>query len=483
VSRARAVVLAALAVLAAPAPAQAAGEPTTVVTGLARGQLVRFTPYVGLPGFGAQFGVAQAEVAGPQSRASAGLADFGNLSLVLGAVAGEVPVPLPALPSPVTADSQGTQEVVRDPLMATVSESAPGPAGLGLTDTPGRQAAEPSMPGGAREEARAVPDPAAEARVVGGGLAAPGLLTVAGGETRASAVPGATTTTVTLARLELGPGDEPAVVLSDLTWTATQDIGRPGTAAFTVGAARVLGQPVDLSGPDGMDTLIKTANEALAGAGLYLEAPVVTSDPAGGAASALVVQFRNPEPVAAALGAVTQPAGPAVNGILDAVIAAFPDAEGARLVVNAVLANGSGRSGGRLELGGATARLAATELPGPEPLPAVEEPPPFDLPFPSAAPLPAGELPADGFAAPPPFPSTALPAAGFVPAPVPLPSAGPGDDPADTPVGETAFTALPTVVPGATGSGASAPLVLAGALAAVLALAAADRLRLRQAAP
>jgi hypothetical protein len=273
------------------------------------------------------------------------------------------------------------------------------------------------------------------------------------------------------------------VVLSDLTWTATQDLGRPGTAAFTVGAARVLGQPVDLSGPDGLDALIKAANEALAAAGLYLEAPVVTADPAGGAASALVVQFRNPEPVAAALGAVTTPAGPVVNGILDAVIAAFPDAEGARLVVNAVLANGSGRSGGRLELGGATARLAAMEVPAPEPLPAVDEAPPFDLPFPAATLPPPGDLPTDGFAAPPPFPSTALPGTAFVPAPVPLPAAGSGDEPADTPVGETAFTALPTVVPGATGGGASAPLVLAGALAAVLALAAADRLRLRQAAP
>jgi hypothetical protein len=38
-------------------------------------------------------------------------------------------------------------------------------------------------------------------------------------------------------------------------------------------------------------------------------------------------------------------------------------------------------------------------------------------------------------------------------------------------------------VPEIPGGGASAPLVLAGALAAVLALAAADRLRLRQATP
>jgi hypothetical protein len=436
-----------------------------MVSGLARGQLVRLTPYVGLPGFGAQLGVAQAEVSGPQARASAGLADFGNLSLVLGAVAGQVPVPLPALPAPVTADSQGTQEAVRDPLVANLSDGAQTPAG-------------------AREEVRAVPDPAARARVVGAGLNAADLLNVSGGESRATAVPGATSTSVSLARMALGGGDEPAVVLSDLVWTATQELGKPGTASFSLGSAHVQGEPVDVSGPEGLDALIHAANEALAGAGLYLEAPAVTTDLTGGAASALVVQLRNPEPVAGALGTVTKPAGPVANQVLDAVIAAFPDAEGARLVVNAILANGSGRSGGRLELGGAAARLSAVELPAPDPVPAMDvEPPSFSLPFP-VGPVPVAEIPAEpAFPAPIPFAPFPAPGPGFGSAPVPLPTTGPGDALAVAPVGEPAFTALPALTPTTAGSGASAPLVLAGALAAVLALAAGDRLRLRKTSP
>jgi hypothetical protein len=464
VTKARVLLVAALAVLAAAAPARAADETRVVVSGLARGQLVRLTPYVGLPGFGAQLGVAQAEVSGPAARASAGLADFGNLSLVLGALAGQVPVPLPALPAPVTADSQGTQEAVRDPLVANLSDGAQTPAG-------------------AREEVRAVPDPAARARVVGAGLNAADLLDVSGGESRATAVPGTTSTTVTLARLALGGADQPAVVLSDLVWTATQELGKPGTASFSLGSAHVQGEPVDVSGPDGLDALIKAANEALAGAGLYLEAPAVTTDLTGVAASALVVQLRNPEPVAEVLGTVTKPAGPVANQVLDAVITAFPDAEGARLVVNAVLANGSGRSGGRLELGGAAARLSAVELPAPDPVPAMDIPPSFSLPFP-VGPIPAADIPAEtAFPAPVPSGSFPVPGTGFVPAPVPLPATGPGDVPAEAPVGEPAFTALPALPPTTAGGGASAPLVLAGALVAVLALAGGDRLRLRKASP
>ncbi|MGH9158141.1 MAG: hypothetical protein ACRD1K_20410 [Acidimicrobiales bacterium] len=446
------------------------GAPRLVVNGLARGQVARLVPYVGLPGFGAALGVAQAEVAGPAARASAGLTDFGNISLVLGAVGAKVPVPLPPLPGPVTADSSGTQQVVRDPLLAQASDLLPG------------LPATPQSPGGALEEAHAVPDPAARARVVGAGLAAPELLTIAGGESRADAVPGLTSSTVTLSRLALGGGEHPAVVLSDLVWTARHPAGQAATASFSLGAATVAGQPVDVAGPDGLAGLVAAANPVLAAVGLYLEAPVVTTDAAGGVVSALVVQFRNPEPTAAVLGTVTKPAGPVANQVLDALIAAVPDAEPLRLVVNAALANGSGRSGGRLELGGASARLGTTEVAMPEqpfippdPLPA------FDgLPAPSPAePLP----PAD------PYPA---PAFDFTPVPTPAPAFTGVPGVPRRPTGRTAephpaapegatLTALPTLVPQRTVGGRSAPLVLGIALVVVLVLAGGDRLRLRKA--
>lgn len=474
VRRAAGALVGALVAMVAAAPAGADEGPQLVVNGLARGQVARFTPYVGLPGFGAVLGVAQAEVAGPQARASAGLADLGNAGLVLGAVAGEVPVPLPALPGPVTADSSGTQQAVRDPVVAQVSDTAPGTLPDGA-----------STPGGALEEAHAVPDPAARARVVGAGFDAAGVARVAGGESRAAAVPGSTSSTVTLSRLALGGDGPAAVVLSDLVWTATQDMGQAGTASFSVGGATVGGEAVDAAGPDGLAGLVEAANQALGSAGLYLEAPAVTADEAGGFVSALVVQFRNPEPSATVLGTLTEPAGPVANQVLDAFIAAFPDAEGARLVVNAVLANGSGRSGGRLELGGAAARVNAVEMAVPDPPATGEAAPPFALPFPTTAPRPAaGGGPAPASAAPSTTPAPPGPAPAGAPFTAALPTAGPDRQggSSDVSPGGSALTALPALGAGRVG-GTPAPLVLAGALVAVLALAAGDRFRLRQAGP
>jgi len=185
------------------------------------------------------------------------------------------------------------------------------------------------------------------------------------------------------------------VVLSGLVWEAHQEAGQPAAASFSIGSASVAGQPVDLAGPGGTAAAFDAVNTALVPSGLHLDAPATTADATGGAVSPLVLQVRNPETTAAVLGAVTRPAAPALNQFMDALLAAAPDAAGARLVVNALLANGSGRSGGRLELGGASARIGSFEIASPEP-PAPPEPMPApSLPFPAAA-IPAAAPPRRG---------------------------------------------------------------------------------------
>src|SRR5918912_4300879 len=99
--RGRLVVLS-VAVGAATTFAALPGQAETLRSGLARGQLARVVPYVGIPGLGAGVGVAQAEVDGDSARSSAGMADFGAMAMLLGAAGSAVPVPAPDLPSPVT---------------------------------------------------------------------------------------------------------------------------------------------------------------------------------------------------------------------------------------------------------------------------------------------------------------------------------------------------------------------------------------------
>jgi len=216
----------------------------------------------------------------------------------------------------------------------------------------------------------------------------------------------------------------------------------------------------------------------------HADTVVVNFDPdaAGANVSALVVQVRNPETVAGLLGQATQPAVPVLNQMLDTLLAAAPDAAASRLVVNALLATGTTRGGGRLELGGAAARIGNVEVadlpvPVPPPLDSGEAPPAFTPPF-AAAPAPAPTADsASGYGdsssrysggnesslplAAPTAPSGA--------AHTPSPAAAPGGSTvAARPVGTTA--------PG----GASAPLVLGAALLAIAILALGDKLRLRR---
>ena len=513
-------VLLSVAVGAATTFAALPGQAETLRSGLARAQLAKIVPYVGIPSVGAAAGVAQAEISGPTAHASAGLADFGAMSMILGAVASKAPVPLPDLPAPITADDRDHPDVQRDPIAAAATPPAapptttppsttttqppaapastplpglstrvvPAATASGPTTTTTAMAAPPvpAAPAPAWEEAHASKAPASRARVRGPELGVPGVITVTGTESQAAADGGVSSSTVTIGRLVLGGSSGvPEVVLSNLVWTAQQAMGKPGTAAFSIGGVSVAGQALPVPAGVAPADVVKSVNDALAPVGLRLEVPVSTADAAGAAVSSLVVQVRNPETVASLVGQATQPAVPVLNQLLDALLAAAPDASGSRLVVNALLATGTTRGGGRLELGGASARIGNVEVADltPPVTPPVDLgngastfPPPFSAgaaPAPSPAPAPdsANGL---GFSSPSGFESSLPVAAPIAPpgaARTPVEHAAPGGS-------TVAARPVATTAPG----GTSAPLVLGAALLAVLILALGDKLRLRRSA-
>jgi hypothetical protein len=481
------------------------GQAETLRAGLARAQLARVVPYVGIPSVGAGIGLAQAEVSGGTARATAGVADFGMMSMILGAVAGKAPVPLPELPGPITADDRDHPDVERNPLAppsstpappAPPSEPAPasvvpGLSGLVSRSRPADAAPAPAAPAPAWEEAHASNKPASRARVRGPELGVPGVLTFTAGESQASADGGVSSSSVTLGRLALGgAGGAPEVVLSNLVWTASQAMGEPGTSSFAIGSVTVGGQPLPIPADVAPADVLKTVNEALTPLGLRLEAPVSAADAAGASVSSLVIQVRNPEAVANLVGQATAPAVPVLNQILDALLAAAPDAAASRLVVNALLATGTTRGGGRLELGGASARIGNVEVAdlAPPPPPPIEAPPEFVPPFAVDA-VPPAAAPATDFGSGygdfssgsgypggsgvSPGDTASLPGAALA---APSGAAGTPVEPA-VPDGSTvAARPVATTAPG----GAPAPLVLGAALLAIAILALGDKLRLRR---
>ena len=452
------------------------GQAETLRSGLARAQLARVVPYVGIPSVGAGIGVAQAEVQGGSAHASAGVADFGMMSMILGAVAGKAPVPVPELPGPITADDREHPDVQRNPLAPP-------------SEVPATPAAPAPIPAAAWEEAHASKAPESRALVRGPELGVPGVLTFTAGESAAKADGGVSSSTVTVQRLVLGGSSgAPEIVLSNLVWTARHAMGEPGTATFSIGGVSVAGQALPLPSAAAPADVLKTLNDTLAPVGLRLDVPVSTADAAGAAVSSLVIQVRNPEPVANLLGQASQPATPVLNQILDALFAAAPDAAASRLVVNALLAAGTTRGGGRLELGGASARIGNIEVadltpPAPPPLPSepVELPaaftPPPVAPEPVTAPEPV-PAPTTDFAAGSGYGDSSSYESSAPPAAPPAPSgAARTSDAAAAPDGST-VAARPVAVtaPG----GASAPLVLGAALLAIAILALGDKLRLRR---
>src|SRR5882757_3123210 len=426
------------------AAAQVPGQAATQTQGQAQAVLAKIVPYVGLAGVTASIGLTTAQVAGPSAQASAATADFGLLGTLAGSSTGSVPavpgLPPLDLPDPASADSNGTTSADSEPIPVPGQDATRAPA-----------AGVPSF-SAAHQHASATPNP-----VLAEGVATvPGLIAIVGGRSQAVSDATKSVSDVTIGSLSLGDG---AVVLSDLHWTATQTATSVGTAEVSIGGLSVAGQALPVSGPDSLAAALTAANAVLTPLGLALSVPTRTNDKNGATVAPLVIQVRNPEAVADQTQKGTAAATPVLAPVLAALLKAIPGSEASALVVNALLGGVGGQSGGRLELGGVSARSGPLDLfdPGATdfPVPAV------GLPAVPGAPVPRLPINTSGYG---------IPAAGAATV-----TAVPGVELQAGGVDASAATFSRNV--GSPRHGAAVATVLA--LLAILALAAGDRIRAR----
>lgn len=360
---ARTISLAVALGVVAVAAAQMTGDAATQTQGQAQAVLAKIVPYVGLAGVTVSIGLTTAQVAGPSAQASAAAADFGLLGTLAGSSTASIPeipgLPPLALPDPATADSNGTMSADSDPI------PVPGQDGIKAPD-----AAAPSF-SAAHQHASATPSPVrAQGLATGPDLNVPGLIAVMGGRSQAVSDATRSVSDVSIGSVSLGAG---AVVLSDLHWTATQTAQALGSAEFAIGGLSVAGQALPVTGADALATALTKANTALAPLGLALSVPTWTNDRNGAVVAPLVVQVRNPEAIATETQQATAAATPALGPVLAGLLKAIPGSAASALVVNALLGGVGGQSGGRLELGGVSARSGALDVldPGAPTFPAV----------------------------------------------------------------------------------------------------------------
>lgn len=333
-------------------PDKAPKKVDTETQGQSQAVLARLVPYVGLPGVTTSIGLVTAQVANGTAQSSAAAADFGLIgTLAGGAAGGQAPegVALPSLPSPIGADSEGTPSVERDPF-----------AEAGVPALPASGTATDPQAFLGHESASATKDPlAATSAVQGPTLKLPGVFELAGGRSSATSAVAGSGSEVTLDKLDLGNGQ---VVLSGLRWAANQANSADATSGFSLRGLTVAGQSMPVDSPAELASSLAEANRQLAPLGLVLDAPTNLADANGGSVAPLVIQIRNPEALVDPTNQASAALAPVVTQLMDAVIAANPDAAAAQIVANALVGGAGGRSGGRLEIGGVSARSALVEL-------------------------------------------------------------------------------------------------------------------------
>lgn len=321
--------------------------------GQAQAVLARVVPYVGLPGVTTSIGLVTAQVSGGTAQASAAAADFGLLgALAGGAASGQAPdvegAPSLELPSPISADSEGTNAVERDPF-----------AEAGLPDLPSSGGPTDPQAFLGHESARATKDPLhATGTVQGPTLTLPGVFELNGGRSTATSTEASSGSEVVLDSLDLGDGQ---VVLSGLRWAANQANSANATSGFSVGTLTVAGQNLPVDSPAELAASLAQANQQLSPLGLVLDAPTHLADANGGSVAPLVIQIRNPEALVEPTNQASAALAPIVTQLMEAVIASNPDAAAAQIVANALVGGAGGRSGGRLEIGGVSARTALVD--------------------------------------------------------------------------------------------------------------------------
>jgi hypothetical protein len=332
-------------------PDKAPKKPQTDAQGQSQAVLARVVPYLGLPGVTTSIGLVTAQIANGTAQSSAAMTDFGLLGTLAGGAAGsKAPegVPAPDLPSPIGADSEGTTNVERDPF------AADGAPALPATDASAPQAFA------GHESASATKDPLSAVGVVQGpALKVPGVFELGAGRSSATSALAGSISEVTLDKLDLGNGQ---VVISGLRWVANQATTGAATSGFSLRGLTVAGQAMPVDSPAELASSLAQANQQLAPLGLVIDAPTNVADANGGTVAPLVIQIRNPEALVDPTNQASAALAPVVTQLMEAVIAANPDAAAAQIVANALVGGAGGRSGGRLEIGGVSARSGLVEL-------------------------------------------------------------------------------------------------------------------------
>lgn len=411
---------------------------------------VRVVPYVGVPGFSGALGITTAQVDSGTAAASAGVADLGLLGTIINANApGEAGEPPRfQLPEPISAESGKTETAQRYPLHPP---GAPDPGGA-------------SVGSGAHETVSATEDPLAASGVVTGPeLHLPGVLRMTGGLSRSLTDTSRALGEVTLGQLVLGEG---AVVLAGLRWSASKAPGKDAEQSFTLGSMTVSGQAMPVGSSEEIADAFAAANQALEPTGLSIGVPAVVGTASEGAVAPLVLQFRSPSSLVEPGAQVSEVTKPALLGLSKTVLDAYPDAAAAQIVVNALVGASSGRSGGRLEFGGVSARADL--------LPPIDQGPSTPAVVPPTTPV-VPEIPPGA----PPIP------VGDDTAPIPAASyglTGPDLTPNETTPGAinlhgTASAAQPATSSDSLGGRGHAAIALGVGLLLLLLLALADRLR------
>lgn len=339
--------------------------------GGAQAVAMRLVPYVGVPGFSGAVGITTAQVDSGTAAASASVADLGLAGTLINASATEEGKEPPfQLPEPISASSGRTEKVERYPF-----------------NPPGAPAPAEGSPSGAHETATATENPlAALGSVVGPELNVPGVLRVTGGVSRSAADSKRAVGEVTLSQLSLGDG---MVVLSGLRWSALKVAGKPAKQSFALGSMTLAGRAMPVESSEELASAFAAANKALEPTGLSIGAPAVVGTASEAAVAPLVLQLRSPESLVDPSTQASTVTKPLLLSVAKAVLDSYPDAAAAGIVVNALVGASSGRSGGRLEIGGVSARADLLPAVDSGPAPTAVVPPAVPV-VPVVPPVPSG---------------------------------------------------------------------------------------------
>lgn len=474
------------------APGAHASEDFVVGSGQARASIFEVVPRTGGLTIPISFGRASASYQGVRAQATslaarfpvdspaAAPADCGDRAPGGGGEGGGGGGPAPAPPSPtenpfastitVSSDDEGSEEGRRASSFASPPES-------------------PVAGAATRQEVVATDDPAARATTVEGDMSVLEVAeyTTARADARSGVIDGKareSTATVTMDRLALLEG---LVVFEQVRWRAVHRSGDDTKAdgAFSFGSVSVGGTPLPPppEGPDGADPLA-AVNTALAPTGLALKAPVVERAGEAVRVTPLTLRLSDSPLGQTTLGPALGELQPVRDPLVEALLSFSCDFGPAVLVADVLASIASGSGGISLDFGGVSATTEGQRFDNPfdSPIDGAFEAPPAELPQ-SPPPTPAPAL--DVAAPPPPLPNPSVGALtpSYGAAPVPDPPAPSFSDEVASPQSEFARPAVgpsSRQVPGHRGGAALA--VGAVGLAAILAVAAADALRLRRAA-